>query len=171
MYAIYARVSTDEQNIAQQIEILTKFCKDKNLPYRTYADDGITGTTEDRPEWKRLLRHCETGRFDKILILKIDRVTRDLHYACHFYDWFKKMQEKKGEFNLISLYDNIDLNTPDGWFNFMLKCLLAQHELNQLYFRQRIGIERAKKEGKYKGRKIGSKNKVKSIPYFRVIPT
>ena len=163
IYAIYARVSTDEQNIEQQEAILLKFCKEKGYKFRTYSDEAVSGKVSDRPEWNRLINDCEKGKFNGIVVLKLDRITRSLEYAIEFFKWYEKIREKKPGFNLISMYDNVSMDTPDGYFTFMLKCLLSEYELIQLDFRRQIGIERAKKEGKYKGRKPGSKNKDKGI--------
>ena len=44
----------------------------------------------------------------------------------------------------------MDLQTPDGYFTFMLNCLLSEREILIDKWRSRIGIERAKKEGKYR---------------------
>lgn len=154
---LYARVSTDEQNVEQQKDVLIKYARGRGWEYRSYVDYAVSGTVRDRPAWKLLLRDCELKKFDGILVLKIDRITRSLPYAVEFYQWF--MQQEKLEF--YSVYDGVDLRTADGYFNFMIKCLLAEYELKQLDIRRSIGIERAKKEGKYKGRVKGSKNKPK----------
>jgi site-specific DNA recombinase len=151
--AIYVRCSTDEQNIGQQRELLVKYCNEKSFQYRTYSDEAISGSISERPEWQRLLRDWEL--FDAILVVKIDRITRSLKYAIEFWDWL----QAHPQITLISLYDSIDLKTPDGYFTFMLNCLLSERELLINRWRGRIGIERAKKEGKYKGRVKGSKNK------------
>ena len=154
MIGLYCRVSTDEQNIVQQRELLVKHCNEKKWQFRTYGDSGTSGSISDRPQWNQLLKDCEKGSIDTIMVVKVDRITRELKYAIWFYDWLQEHPVK-----LISLYDSIDLDTPDGYFNFMFQCLLSERELLILRWRSKIGIERAKKEGKYKGRKLGAKNK------------
>jgi site-specific DNA recombinase len=149
--ALYARVSTDEQNIEQQRQLLIDYCNLKGYSYRTYKDEAISGSIDDRPEWNELIKNCEKNEFEAILVVKTDRITRSLKYAIWFYDWLLAQKPLK----LISLYDSIDLDTPDGYFTFMLNCLLSERELIINRWRSRIGIERAKKEGKYKGGKIG----------------
>lgn len=155
--AIYCRVSTDDQDIQQQQDLLIDFALKKNYEYRSYMDYAISGKVSDRPAWQRLLRHCEAGKFDLIIVAKYDRITRDLEYAIQFLKWL----EIHPEVGLSSIYDGTFEFSPDQIFNFKLKCLLSEYELQQLKWRSRIGIERAKKEGKYKGRKHGSKNKTK----------
>lgn len=154
MIGLYCRVSTDEQNIIQQKELLVKHCKEKGWQFRTYGDSGVSGSISDRPQWNNLIRDCEKGSIDTIMVVKVDRITRELKYAVWFYEWIQRHPVK-----LISLYDSIDLDKPDGYFLFMLLCLLSERELLVNRWRSRLGIELAKKEGKYKGRKPGAKNK------------
>lgn len=149
--AIYCRVSTEDQNISQQKELLVRYCNEKSIQYKSYSDDAISGTINDRPEWNKLLKDCENGNYNKIIVTKWDRITRDLEYAIRFIKWISEQKE----IHLISIYDGqLDLS-PDKIFQFKLKCLLSEYELDLLRWRSKIGIERAKKEGKYKGGKKG----------------
>ena len=54
----------------------------------------------------------------------------------------------------------VDMNTPTGKFTFRLKIALSALYVENLVDKIRVGVARAKKEGKYKGRKKGSKNKI-----------
>jgi DNA invertase Pin-like site-specific DNA recombinase len=155
--AIYCRVSTDDQNIDQQRALLVEYCNKNNHIFRSYMDEAVSGKIEDRPQWQKLIADCERGEFEAILVVKADRITRTLKYALWFYDWLQAHKNVR----LISLYDSINFDTPDGYFVFMLNCLLSERELLVNQWRMRIGIERAKKEGKYKGRAPGSKNSQK----------
>jgi site-specific DNA recombinase len=145
--AIYCRVSTDEQNVQQQRDLLVKYCNEKDYKFRSYMDSGVSGSISDRLQWQQLLKDLENKEFDILLVTKVDRITRSLKYAVWFYEWLQANTHIK----FISLYDSIDLTTPDGYFNFMLQCLLSERELQINKWRSRIGIERAKLEGKYKG--------------------
>lgn len=155
MIAIYTRVSTDDQNINQQRDLLVEYCKKNNFLFRSFQDEAVSGKLIDRPEWIRLLKACENKEFDTILVTKYDRITRNLKYSIEFLEWLQMHNIK-----LISLYDGVFEFTPDQIFMFKMKCLLSEHELEVTKWRSRIGIERAKKEGKYKGRVKGSKNKI-----------
>ena len=149
--AIYCRISTDEQHIGQQRKLLIDYCNAKGYQFRSYMDSAMSGSISDRPEWQRLLKDCEKGEFDAILVTKTDRITRSLKYAIWFYDWLLLNKSVK----LISIYDSVDLTTPDGYFTFMLNCLLSERELIINRWRSNIGIARAKKQGKYKGGRKG----------------
>ena len=154
LFAIYSRVSTDEQNIDQQNKMLKDFAKSRNLKIRSYSDFGVSGKISDRPEWNRLIKDIEKNKIQGLIVTKWDRITRDLEYALEFLKFWKKYQ-----FKLLSTFEGEYIGTPDNTFSFKLKCLLSEYELEQLAWRRQIGIERAKLEGKYKGRVKGSRNK------------
>lgn len=82
--AIYARVSTEEQrerqSIQTQIEVCQSSCEKQNLfVYRIYSDNGVSGKRplDQRPEGSQLLRDARLGRFDGVLVYKLDRLGRD----------------------------------------------------------------------------------------------
>ena len=82
--AAYARVSSssDEQlnSFAAQNRYYTELIsgKDNWQLVDIYADEGITGTSiEKRDDFKRMLRDCERGLIDKILVKSISRFARN----------------------------------------------------------------------------------------------
>ena len=78
-------------------------------------------------------------------ISRIARNTRDLLSIV------SELTEKGVEF--VSLKENIDTTTPQGRFMLTVFGALAELERENILERQREGIEIAKSEGKYKGRK------------------
>jgi len=80
--ALYCRVSSDRQReketIATQKRILAAYVKAQQWEISDwYVDDGVTGTSiEARPEFTRLLADAGEGRFDVVVIVDIDRLTR-----------------------------------------------------------------------------------------------
>jgi len=109
--ALYARVSTDDQNVKQQKELLVKYCQTRGWEYRSYVDEAVSGSVSDRVAWQKLMRDCEKEKFDGILALNIDRITRTLSYAVEFHSWL--MGQK--DLSLIMVYESIDLSTHNGW--------------------------------------------------------
>ena len=82
--AIYARVSTEEQrerqSIRTQIEFGERYCQLHSLAsYRTYCDDGVSGTVplDLRPEGGKILTDARSGKFNQLLIYKLDRLGRE----------------------------------------------------------------------------------------------
>src|ERR1700694_6258167 len=78
---IYLRVSTEEQRERQSIETQRDFgeryCQLHQMPISEfYVDDGISGTVplENRPGGRRILEDARTGKFDQLLVFRLDRV-------------------------------------------------------------------------------------------------
>jgi len=80
--ALYCRVSSDSQREKQTIEtqkrILADYAEQQGWEiFDWYIDDGITGTSIDaRPAFKKLLSDAEDHRFDVLLVIDTDRLTR-----------------------------------------------------------------------------------------------
>jgi site-specific DNA recombinase len=150
--AIYARISTDrgEQNIKQQIAHVREFCKRKGYEiYKVYKDEK-TGKTKQRNDYQKMLRQWHEGKFETLVVQDVDRLTRD------YYDGvaLEKFVIEKDKI-IISLSEPVDLTTPYGRFMFRVKLAMNSFYVENLVEKIRIGIQRAKKEGKYRGGKKG----------------
>src|SRR5690349_17695209 len=82
--ALYLRVSTEEQrerqSIATQREFAERYCAIHQLKVSAvYADDGVSGTLalHTRPAGARILPDARLGRFDQLLVYKLDRLGRE----------------------------------------------------------------------------------------------
>jgi DNA invertase Pin-like site-specific DNA recombinase len=136
----YVRVSTLEQKTERQEILLSELGVDKVFI------DRASGKTTNRPELKRMMDYVRDG--DTVIVESISRFARN---ARDFLDLIERLSEKEVAF--ISKKEAIDTETPAG--RFMLTVFAAVAELEREYIRdrQREGIEIAKKNGKYQGRK------------------
>ena len=81
--AAYARVSVEKDtmlhSLAAQVSYYSGLIqKHAGWEYAgVFADEGLTGTKENRPEFQRLLSECRAGRIDMILVKSISRFTRN----------------------------------------------------------------------------------------------
>ncbi len=157
LYGIYARVSTDDQNIDQQIKLLKDYAKNQNINIRTYNDFDISSKIpiDKRPQGNKLIKDLASGKLNGMIVPKWDRITRVLRDGIDFIEFWNKYR-----FRLLSVYEGEYDGSPNKEFIFKQLCLISEYELKQLRWRSQIGIERAKLEGKYKGREKGSKNKI-----------
>lgn len=77
--AAYARVSTEKgamlHSLAAQINYYSEMIQSKpEYEYvGVYADEGLSGTLEGRPEFQRMLRDCRAGKIDRILCKSISK--------------------------------------------------------------------------------------------------
>jgi DNA invertase Pin-like site-specific DNA recombinase len=142
---IYARVSTTDQNVKQQINALKEHAKRNNYNIIKIVSDEESGRKElfKRKKFKKLL--SELDKYDAVLIHNLDRLTRN---------WYDENEIEKAFSNkckLISMSDPIDLQNASGRLMFRIKMAVSTYMPEDMLEKQKIGIDRAKKEGKFKG--------------------
>lgn len=108
--------------------------------------DKASGKNIDRPEFKAMMAFVRSG--DTVVVESISRIARNTKDLLTI---ISSLTEKEVEF--VSLKENIDTTTPHGRFMLTVFGALAELERESILERQREGIEIAKSEGKYKGRK------------------
>ena len=76
--AIYARVSTVDQNYEGQLEELRALADRSGWEVVEVYSEKVSGTkeTEDRPELKRMMRDARWRKFEKVLVWSVDRLGR-----------------------------------------------------------------------------------------------
>ena len=164
--AIYARVSTNDQNVSTQLLLLREYCQRMNYDLvGEYVDNGFSGKDNKRPEFEGLLADMRAGKFECIVCYKLDRIGRSLK---HLLNLFEEFQNRKIGF--ISLSQNIDTNTPEGRMFLKMLMVLAEYERELIVSRTIEGVNRARKQGKTLGRPKGrsdSRPRSKSGYYLR----
>lgn len=136
----YVRVSTEEQNEARQVEALQKHGVEK-----IYIEKR-SGKNLDRPVLQELLEYIREG--DTVYIHDLSRISRSL---SDLLELVELLQKKK--VHLVSNKESIDTTTPTGRLFLSIVGAINEFERTNLLERQREGIEIAKRQGKYKGRK------------------
>ena len=106
----------------------------------------LSGANADRPQLKATLDYVREG--DTLYVESISRLGRSTRDLLNIIDTLTE----KGV-TLVSHKENIDTDTPTGKFMLTVFATLSQLECEQLKQRQREGIEIAKAQGKYTGRK------------------
>lgn len=82
LIGLYPRVSTQEQavnghSIDEQIERMQKYCEAMGWTvYKVYTDAGYSGADTNRPALQRMIKDVKAGRIDKVLVYKLDRLSR-----------------------------------------------------------------------------------------------
>jgi DNA invertase Pin-like site-specific DNA recombinase len=148
--AIYARVSTEDQNVEQQIDYLKEWCRNKNYNIIKCIADEESGRLPliERKQFLKLLNESKKGNYEAIVIYNLDRLTRNWDDVTliekHFRDNWDICK-------LISIADKIDLSNASGRMMFRIKMAVGCYMPEDMREKQKIGIERAKAEGKFKG--------------------
>lgn len=149
----YARVSTEEQHLENQINWLIE----QGVDRKNIFVDEISGTTSpyERDGFKSLL-NAKIRQGDDLYVFKLDRLGRKANVVEEM------VRELLNDGIILHSKDLPDIPANDKYgmgkllLNVMLSVLTFQAETERLYMleRQRVGIERAKKEGRYKGKKV-----------------
>jgi len=135
----YARVSTDDQDTALQIDAL------KRAGCEKIYEERASGSRTDRPELAKALAHGRKG--DVVAVWKLDRLGRSLP---HLLDTVHDLEERHVGFR--SLTDNIDTTTASGRMFFHMMGALAQFERDLIRERTNAGLKAARERGNVGGR-------------------
>jgi len=136
----YIRVSTQEQNTIRQEELMIALGVDQ-----IYIDR-LSGKNANRPELQNMMDFVRKG--DTVVVESISRFARNTR---DLLDLVEKLAEKGVEF--VSQKEAIDTSTPTGMFMLTVFGAVAELEREYILQRQREGIDIAKANGIYKGRK------------------
>lgn len=157
--AIYTRKSTEEgleqdfNSLDNQYEFCTNYLKSLNdanlhlLPTR-YDDGGYSGGNLNRPALQRLLHDIRCGLVNRVIIYKIDRLTREMRDFFKLYDIFEKY-----DVDFISVKENEFYNTTTAPGRLMVNMMLsfAQFERENAGDRIRDKIATSKAKGMWMG--------------------
>jgi DNA invertase Pin-like site-specific DNA recombinase len=136
----YARVPTEEQTAAGQVEALTKAgCE------RIFTDEGVSGAAVLKPELARALDFARPG--DVLAIWRLDRLGRSLR---DLIDTAQLLDQRHIGFR--SLREAIDTTTASGRLYFHLMGAFAEFERDVIRERTVAGLLAARAGGKRLGR-------------------
>jgi DNA invertase Pin-like site-specific DNA recombinase len=148
--AIYARVSTQDQHLDNQLVPLRQLAAQKNFEVslnREYCDRGISGSKAKRPGLDAMLAAARRGEFSVVLVAAFDRIARS---TKNFLDIVDELNDLGIEF--ISAREAIDTSGAMGRMFITLIGSIAELEKSILVERIRAGMRRARMEGQRLGR-------------------
>ena len=135
----YARVSTDQQEAALQIDAL------KQAKCGRVYQEKASGAKTDRPELIRMIDNARKG--DVVIVWRLDRLARSIRQLI---DTTTLLNERGVE--LWSLTENINTTTPSGKLTFHIFAALAEFERDILRQRVNAGLKAARRRGRVGGR-------------------
>lgn len=130
--ALYVRVSTEEQavngdSLRTQREELTKYALANHFHiYNIYEDDGFSATNLKRPALQRLLKDIEQGNINRILITKLDRLSRGVRNYYKILD----VLDENGVF-WQTVFEKYDSSTANGRLHINIMLSVAENESAQ----------------------------------------
>jgi DNA invertase Pin-like site-specific DNA recombinase len=159
---LYARVSTKDQSVDDKMLELRKWAVNNKhtIVHEVWDTESGTIDLKDRKKFQEILNN---PKGEALIVNKLDRITRNFDSVTLIEKYFR---ENWDTFKLIALDFPINLENATGRLMFRNMMTLACFEPEQMKERQKLGIARAKAEGKFKGRQKGAKgvsNKVDSL--------
>ena len=151
--ALYARVSTDQQSVRQQLDALREVGERAGWDViEEYIDHGVSGAKgrTGRPQFDRLCKAATRREFELVAAWSVDRLGRSLQDLVAF---LAELQAAG-----VGLYlhaQALDSSTPAGKALFQMAGVFAEFERSLIQERVRAGLQRAKKHGTRSGKPIG----------------
>src|SRR5450432_853828 len=151
--AVYVRVSTEEQRERQSIltqrEFAERYCALHKLSvHLVYADDGVSGTVplDRRSEGSRILKDAKLGKFDQLLVYKLDRLGRDTRLILNAVAELEKYGVR-----VRSMAEEFDTATATGRLMLTMLSGFAAHERELIRERSVAGTHRLAEAGAWMG--------------------
>lgn len=146
--ALYARVSTDEQDVGLQLADLRALAQQRGWVITDeYVDQGVSGAQASRPQLDRMMADARRGLFNVVVVWKFDRFARSTQHLLSALETFRVL---KIEF--VSVRESVDTSTPIGKMVFTLLAAIAEFERDLIQERVRAGVRHAQATGKHCGR-------------------
>lgn len=153
--AIYARVSTDNQELEQQVAACRRFCEYKEFEVVAEFTEKVSGSGKvPRPQYARMVKGLRDHEFDAVVVFRIDRLGRNSRELILLLDEMRA----KG-IRIFSINENLDDSTAVGRAMIDFICILANLEREQIREATQHRLDALKALGKHLGRPTGAKDK------------
>jgi putative DNA-invertase from lambdoid prophage Rac len=143
MKCIYARVSTEEQNVDQQVRELKAHYGNVDMVFT----DKRSGKDTDRTGFNSMRGNLKAG--DTVIVYDISRLSRKVQHVLDFTDECKELGVKL----YIHALGGVDVTSSSGKMVLTVLAGVAEMMRVEMLEKQKIGIATAKAEGRYTGRK------------------
>ena len=146
--AIYARVSTLDQEPENQLIELHRYVNARGWTAQEYVDHGVSGAKDRRPALDALLKDARRRKVDVVICWRLDRLGRNLRHLVVLLDDLHALGV-----SFVSLGEGIDCTTPAGRLQLHILAALAEFERARISERVQAGLARARANGKRLGRR------------------
>lgn len=119
---LYLRLSRDDgsdsesMSISNQRAMLTEYANERGWEIQdTYIDDGVSGTTFDRPGFLRMIADIEAKHINMVIVKDLSRLGRNYSQVGHYTDYFFP----KHNIRFITIGDNVDSEKGNDFAGFL----------------------------------------------------
>ena len=145
--ALYARVSTLDQEPENQLAELRRYAAARGWEISEYVDHGVSGSEDRRKALDALVGDVRRRRVDVVACWRLDRLGLGLRHLVALLDEFHSLGVA-----FVSLNEGIDCTTPAGRLQLHILAALAEFERGRIAERVRAGLARARANGTRLGR-------------------
>lgn len=151
-YAVYARVSTAEQekrgSIVLQLDYADKYCALNDYTAERYIDEDVSGTLplQDREAGARVLSAAAAKQFDTLLVYRIDRLARDTRILLNII-----YELDQHGVTVKSMTEDFDTSTSTGRLLLQILAAISENERAVILDRMWHGANRAARDGRWLG--------------------
>ena len=164
--ALYLRISTDKQELENQLEPLKMFARGRGLKVVQVYRDMATGKNSDRPALNRMLKDAHRHAFDVIVVWALDRLSREgMSRTVQLIEMLERMGVA-----VISYSEPYLDTTNELARNILLAVVstLAKAERERISERTKAGLARVKRSGKKLGRPgVDSKKRTQALKLIK----
>ena len=148
--ALYCRISTlnHGQSVDLQLNDLRRLAEQRGFQIvKEYCDEGQSGSKNSRPALDAMLGDAKRGKFQTLLIWKLDRLGRSTAHLIQLLEEFKAWGVE-----LVSFSEGLDFTTTTGKLFYTLISAFAEFERETIRERVRAGLRNAQTKGTRLGR-------------------
>ncbi|MBO5220413.1 MAG: recombinase family protein [Clostridia bacterium] len=153
-YVIYSRKSKftgKGESIENQIELCRQYIASHISPEAAekalvYEDEGFSGGTLERPQFKRMMADSHKQQFAAIVVYRLDRISRNIG------DFAKLIEELSDRhIDFISIREQFDTSSPMGRAMMYIASVFSQLERETIAERIRDNMRELSKTGRWLG--------------------
>ncbi|MFQ8785533.1 MAG: TnpV protein [Clostridia bacterium] len=139
---VYVRVSTDDQrdngySIDSQLRMIKEYCEKNEYDIvDVYNDAGHSGKDLMRPEMQRLLKDIKSKKIDKLVAIKVDRLTRN-----NYDDFWLLNYCEEHDVKIELILEPYDVSTANGEMIFEMNLVFGQRERKEIGARTKRAME------------------------------
>jgi DNA invertase Pin-like site-specific DNA recombinase len=146
--AVYARVSTEDQELQQQITSCRRFCEYKGYEVARVFSEKVSGAKAKRPQYLELVKELRQMQYGGVVVFRLDRLGRNSRELALLIDEL----ENKG-IKVLSVNESFDTSTAMGRAMRELIYVFAQLEREQISEATTQRLAAVKLAGKRLGQK------------------
>ena len=150
--AAYARVSSEKDAAFHSLEAQTEYYQEYVSSHpnwilvNIYSDNGISGTTINRPEFQRMLNDCRAGKVDLVVTKSVTRFARNTVILLETIRELKRLG-----IDCFFEKENMHSISPDGELLLTLLAMYAEEEARSASENQKWRIQKLYEQGKPAG--------------------